>query len=96
MEDEENDEFLGLYEINNKANGVKSCQDFIEFLDMLQKEILEDDEVDKRLQLEFFNNVRRKLNFAKNVPQIDHLIEIPDQPDWCWLARLFLVGAFEN
>lgn len=96
MENEDGDELLGLYEIENKANSVASCQDFIEFLDMLKKEVMEDDEVDARLQIEFFDNVRRKLNFAQGLPQYDHLIEIPDRPDWKWLAQLFLVGAFEN
>lgn len=96
MEGEDNEEHLGLYEIENKANSVASCKDFIEFLDMLKKEVMDDDEVDTRMQLEFFDNVRRKLNFYNELPQYDHLIEIPDQPDWSWLARLFLVGAFEN
>jgi hypothetical protein len=97
MEDEDSEEFLAeLYVLENKANGVKSYEDFIEFLDLLQKEVLEDDEVDKRLQLEFFDNVQRKLNFSHRFPDYDHSIEIPLQPDWNWLARLFLVGAFEN
>jgi hypothetical protein len=96
MEDEEDEKFLGLEELNDKIASVESCGDFIEFLEMLNKEILDDDEVDKRLQLEFFDNIRRKLNFSQRFPEHSLLIECPDQPDWNWLARLFKIGAFEN
>jgi hypothetical protein len=95
--EEESQEFLDeLYAIENKANSVETCQNFIEFLDMLQKEILKEDEVDKRLQTEFFDVVRRNLTYSQRFPNHDLSIEIPPRPDWNWLARLFLVGAFEN
>lgn len=93
MEDEED---LGLYEIDNKAANVTSCQNFIEFLEMLNNEVLEDDEARERLQLEFFNVMRRALNYSRKFPDKDVDIEIPDEPDWIWLARLFIIGAFEN
>lgn len=85
-----------LYAIEIKADRTESAEDFIEFLELLQKEVLDEDEVDKRLQVEFFHILRRKLRYAHSSPDHDHQIEIPDQPDWNWLARLFLVGAFEN
>ena len=96
MENKEYDEYPGLEELEEKISSVESSQDFIEFLEMLNKEILEDDELDKRLQLEFFHIVRRKLNYASRFPDHDVSIEIPDQIDWKWLARLFQIGAFEN
>lgn len=63
---------------------------------MLKKEVMEDDEVDARLQIEFFHLLERNLRYAQRFPDHDLQIEIPDRPDWKWLAQLFLVGAFEN
>ena len=96
MEDEEDEDLLELYKLDIKAASVASCRDFIEFLEMLNEGVLEDDEADERLQSDFFDNLRRKLNFYLSTPQLDHLIEVPEQPDWSWMARLFIIGAFEN
>jgi hypothetical protein len=47
---DDDDEFLDmLYAIENAAQGVKSGEDFINFLGLLEKEILKDTEVDKRI-----------------------------------------------
>jgi hypothetical protein len=79
------------------VEGIKSGEDFIYFLGMIEKEVLEDDEVDNRLQLEFTHVIARKLNFTAKLPDRESLtIAMPDQPDWNCLARLFLVGSFEN
>lgn len=95
---DDNDELLNvLYAIENAAESVKSGEDFANFLGMLEKEIMEEDEADKRLQLEIIHVIARKLNFAARLPDHENpSIEMPDRPDWNWLARLFLVGSFEN
>lgn len=94
---DDDDRFLGeIFEVNEVTKNIKSGRDFVEFLGMLEKEILEDDEVDKRLQHQFVNISRRKLTYATKFPDHDLDIEMPDHPDWNWLARLFFLGAFEN
>lgn len=94
-EDEEG--FDDLFVLENAADKIQTGEDFIKFLDLIQREILDDDEVDKRLQLDFFSVISRKLQFAADLPDFGpRLIDLPDTPDWKWLAHLFIVGAFEN
>jgi hypothetical protein len=85
------------FELRVAAGRVKSGSEFVKFLDMLQKEVREDDELERRPQLEFFQVIDAKLNYClKFADYEDAGIELPEQPDWNWLARLFFVGAFEN
>ena len=79
------------------AETAGSAKDFIEFLDALEKQIVDDDEADKRVQLEFISVISRKLKYAFGNPNEEALdIEVPNMPNWSWIARLFRVGAFEN
>ncbi len=84
-------------EIEDLAKSVVTFQDFQNFLNAIEKEILEDDEANERLQIEFLRVTARKLGFSSRFPNLEDLdIEIPDQPDWNWLARLLVIGVFEN
>lgn len=85
-----------VFEVEEAAEKVRSGEDFINFLAVLEKGILEDDEVHEKLQLVFLRVVERKLKFAAKFPGYDLDIEMPEHPDWNWVARLFFVGAFEN
>jgi len=95
---EEDEEYLAeLYAIERAAEGVQTAENFIEFLRKLQAEIEEDDELIERTQNEFFRVLETKLNVSLKSPERDNYIEeVPDNPDWNWLAHLFLVGAFQN
>jgi hypothetical protein len=85
------------FELRVAAGRVKSGPEFVKFLDMLQKEVREDDELERRLQLEFFQVIEGRLNYCLKFGEYeDAAIELPDEPDWNWLARLFFAGAFEN
>lgn len=84
-------------EIEELAKSVITFQDFQNFLSAIEKEILEDDEANERLQIEFLRVTARKLGFSSRFPNLEDLdIEIPDQPDWNWFARLFVIGVFSN
>ena len=86
-----------VFEVKAAAENVRSGEDFINFLSVLQRGIQEDDEeIYERLQLLFLEVVERKLKFAVACPDDDLDIEMPEQPDWNWVARLLYVGAFEN
>ena len=95
--DDEDDSVGGIYEINRAADNVQTKQEFLDFLDMLREEIVKDREAEKRFQLEFLSVVVGELKFCQKFSCIENeTIDFPDNPDWNWLARLFLVGAFEN
>jgi hypothetical protein len=98
MTDYDDEKYLEeLYAIVNAAKKVKTGEDFIEFLDILDKEIRKDNEAEERLQLEFIDVISSKLKFQIKFPDsAHHVIEMPKDPDWNWLARLFLTGALEN
>ena len=84
-------------DIDEEAEKVASLDDFVRFLGVLEKEIQEDDEAPTRLQSEFIHVVAGQLRFAARFSDDDELnIEAPEQPDWNWLARMFVVGVFEN
>ena len=83
--------------IGKVASKVATFDDFLKFLTTLRREIEDDSEASARLQGVFFQVVDEDLNFAVQFPDLDgECIEVPNQPDWNWLARLFVVGAFEN
>jgi hypothetical protein len=97
MTDNDDESLKEFYAMEHAAENVRSGQDFVEFLELLQKEIIKDDELEKRRQLEFITVIQGELNYCLKFPDRKNLtIELPDQPDWAWLAQLFRVGAFEN
>jgi hypothetical protein len=94
---EDNDFPEDIYAIERAAKNVSSSDQFIEFLSFLREEILKDSEAERRFQLEFLSVILGELKYcAKFSDRENQTINLPDQPDWNWLARLFLIGAFEN
>ena len=84
------DEFVGSI-----AKRVSSKDEFLELVKLLAKNGEEFDEFGERTAVEFLTVIHEKLEFAHEFPSTED-IELPDEPSWNWLARLFVVGAFDN
>ena len=86
-----------IYAIDKAAKKVSLGRDFIEFLFTLEEEILKDSEAERRFQLEFLSVIAGELRYCEKFPdRQNETMNLPNQSDWNWLARLFLIGAFEN
>lgn len=74
--------------LKDKAERVKSREDFLEILKGISEICLTDKESWERRMVHFVDVVE---DFVKY-----DMIEIPPDQDWRWAAKLFLIGAFEN
>lgn len=88
--DERKEEFVG-----DIADRVSSGEEFLEVLKQLVEKEETFSEFGERSATEFVTVIHEKLEFAREFPSPED-IEFPDEPDWNWLARLFMVGAFDN
>jgi hypothetical protein len=90
MTELENDEFgptsIELLEI--QAKQVNSKEEFLKILVGIAEICMKDDESWERRMIHF---VRVIEDFLKH-----DLVETPRDQNWKWLAKLFLIGAFEN
>lgn len=84
------DEFVG-----SVAKRVSSKDEFLELVKLLAKNVEEFEEFGERSAVEFLTVIYEKLEFAREFSGVED-IELPDEPSWSWLARLFVVGALDN
>ena len=89
------DESVERKSIKNRAEAVSSNIEFLEILGDLLQEVERVPELrDKDLET-FLTIVHENLEVAAERPTLSN-IELPDQPSWSWLARVFIMGTREN
>jgi hypothetical protein len=91
MEDETNEEVSErneVGELREDAERIGSKKDFLSFLTQLSSLCSGDKECRERRIVHFIDVVEEFIRYD--------LIEIPAEQDWKVLARLFMIGAFEN
>ena len=90
MIESEGDEFgpTSIESLEKQAEQVNSKEEFIKILSGIAEICMNDNESWERRMIHF---VRVAEDFLKH-----DLVETPSDQDWKWLAKLFLIGAFEN
>ena len=79
-------------EIDEMIQNVRNGNDFIEFLEAYEKVVFEDEE-EKHVE-DFLRVLAACLRWIKAHPEPGDL-EIPDQPDWRWVAKAIRKGVSE-
>lgn len=88
--DEPEDPFVA--DLADRAN---SKEDFLEVLRLLTESEEDFDEFRERTAIDFLSVIHEKLASVRELPDSEN-IELPNSPSWNWLARLLVVGAFDN
>ena len=91
MEDETSEkesEHNEVGELRDFAERLESKEDFLSFLTRISSLCSDDKECRERRVVHFVDVVEEFIRYD--------LIEIPEGQDWKVLARLFMIGSFEN
>jgi hypothetical protein len=74
--------------LKEKAKRSRSKEDFLKILTGISEICSTDEEAQKRRVVHFIDVVEEFIKYE--------LVDVPEDQDWSWAARLFLIGAFEN